>query len=279
MVERMAADHPFFAQAKNRPEVIAHRGGNGQWPGETMTAYKEAVRIGVDVLEMDVYLTKDNQLALMHDIDIKKTTNGQGLIHKYTLAELQELNAAYNWSDDGTTFRYRKKPADLPEGIRKDVRVPGLKEVFEAFPQMRMVVEMKPALHSPADALCRLLREQKMTDKVLVASFVGGYMKDFRRLCPEVATSASLSLGDAIRFLTGSPSSTSETQGALAVEVPYQLITEARVNIVRQRNLKLHAWTVNQPADMNRMKALGVDGIITDYPGPLLLLLNRTQPG
>lgn len=66
--------------------------------------------------------------------------------------------------------------------------------------------------------------------------------------------------------------------GALAVEAPSQAITPHRVNIVKQRRLKLHAWTVNQPADMNRMKALGVDGIITDYPGLLLLLLNRTQP-
>lgn len=72
---------------------------------------------------------------------------------------------------------------------------------------------MKPALHSPADALCRLLREEKMTDKVLVASFVGGYMKEFRRLCPEVATSASLSLADAIRIFAGSDSSADETWG------------------------------------------------------------------
>src|SRR4051812_913215 len=100
-VQPPAAEHPFFAQAKNHPEVIAHRGGNGQWPGETLLAYKEAVRIGVDVLEMDVYLTKDKRLALMHDVSVKKTTDGRGLIHKYTLAELQELNAAYNWSDDG----------------------------------------------------------------------------------------------------------------------------------------------------------------------------------
>src|SRR5215216_1067652 len=99
----------------------------------------------------------------MHDINVKKTTDGRGLIHKYALAELQELNAAYKWTDDGITFRYRKKLTDLPEGLRKDVRVPGLRDVFEAFPQMRMVVEMKPALRSPAGALCRLLREMRMT--------------------------------------------------------------------------------------------------------------------
>lgn len=270
-LSQQVSDHPFFAQAKNHPEVIAHRGGNGQWPGETMFAYKEAMKIGVDVLEMDVYLTKDGQLALMHDKDIKTTTSGKGSIHQFTLAELQKLSAAYDWAKDGGKKFYHKKLEDLVgEPPKEDLRVPSLKEVFEAFPQMRMVIEMKPADLSPASALCQLIRDYRMTDKVLVGSFSGRFIEEFRRLCGQVATSTSLSGKDFEGLIVGA-------SDANAVVAPYQLISKRFVKRVRERNLKLHAWTVNNSDDMNRMTALGVDGIITDYPGALLGLLNRTS--
>jgi glycerophosphoryl diester phosphodiesterase len=271
-----SADHPFFVQTKNRPEVIAHRGGDGQWPGETMLAFKEATKIGVDVLEMDVYRTEDGQLALMHDAFINKTTDGHGLIHNSSLAELQELNAAYKWSR-GENIHRNKKLKDIAVESRKGVRVPSLRDVFEAFPQTRMVIEMKPALRSPAEALCKLIREHGMMEKVLVASFWGGYMRKFRQLCPEVATSTSLSLGDLKRFIFGGTSLIDMSLGAHAVQAPYWIITESFVDLVKKRNLKLHAWTVDRVNHMNKMKALGVDGIITDYPCRLLSLLGRAS--
>jgi len=278
-LRQQASGHPFFAGSKHNPEVIAHRGGDGQWPGETMQAMRQARDIGVDLLEMDVYLTRDGQLALMHDINIKKTTNGKGLIQKFTLAELQNLNAGYNWSGDGgKTFPYRKNLNELPQSTRNAFRVPSLKEVFEEFPEMRMVVEMKPALRSPAPALCNMIRDHGMTNKVIVASFWAPFMKEFRGLCGAVATSASISAGDLKKFLLGN-SANDNSVGATAIEVPYQFITEALVKKARERNLKIHAWTVNNPADMNRMIGLGVDGIMTDYPGPLLALLTgKPQP-
>jgi glycerophosphoryl diester phosphodiesterase len=258
---------PFFAQVKNSPEVIAHRGGNGQWPGETLLAMREAARLKVDALEMDVYLTKDNQLALMHDIRIQKTTNGKGIIHKFTLAQLQQLSAAYTWPENGSSEFFHKTLDQLSEDRRKDLRVPSLKEVFKEFSDMRMVIEMKPALVSPAEQLYRLIQDHGLTNKVLVASFWGGFMNRFRDLCRkdhvEIATSVSVSLEDLTQF------------AADAVQVPYQIINQNFVKKVRARNMKLHAWTVNEIADMEKMIALGVDGIITDYPGPLLALLKK----
>jgi glycerophosphoryl diester phosphodiesterase len=88
---------PFFSLAKNHPEVIAHRGGNGQWPGETMAAYKGAMDLGVDVMEMDIYLTKDPHLVLMHDKNVETTTEGTGVVNEFTLGDIQRLNAAYDW--------------------------------------------------------------------------------------------------------------------------------------------------------------------------------------
>ena len=270
-----AEQTPFFLQTKNHPEVIAHRGGNGQWPGETMAAYKGALGLGVDVLEMDVYLTKDGQLVLMHDKNVDGTTDGEGLVGEFTLDDIQKLNAGYRWSADGKTFPYQLALDQLPSDLQKDLRVPSLKEIFEAFPQMRMIVEMKAAFSSPAAALCRMLREHQMTERVLVASFDGHYMTEFRDLCPEVATSTSLSAADVTELLLGVQWFDKQPADPSVLEAPHKLISEHLVHLVRKRGLRLHAWTVNDSAEMERMKSLDVDGIITDYPGPLLALLGR----
>jgi len=287
---RRGADHPFFASAKNRPEVIAHRGGEGQWPGGTMFAYKKSMELGVDVLEMDVYLTKDDHLVLMHDNNIKSTTNYTGRGHRvreFTLAQLKGLNAAYKWSPAGTDEHpYRNDPD-------QDLKVTSLEEVFREFPGMRMIVEMKSAgrrrRNSPAPKLTEMIRRSGMQDKVLVASFSDDYMGHFRELCPEVATSASRN--ELLRFAGSALLGRSYRPETDSIQVldrlwPVQVITDRFVDYAhcddlsparaaRCRKLPVHAWTINDLEGMRRMIALGVDGIITDFPGPLLSLLER----
>jgi glycerophosphoryl diester phosphodiesterase len=270
-----AAEHPFFAHAGKSPEVIAHRGGNGQWPGETMYAFRNAAAAGSDVLEMDVYLSSDGKLVLMHNDRAEVTTEGSGYVNDLSSAFMQTLNAGHKWSGDGgKSHPYEDKRLVVPD-ILRDLRVPLLKDVFETFPDKRMNIEMKRARVSPVPALCSLIREHGVADKVLVASFDGGLMREFRRLCPEVATSASLTLEDVGRFLAGRGLLADGTPAPLAIQVPHRLVNDGLVRRARQRNLKVHAWTVNDLVDMSLMKTLRVDGIITDFPGPLLALLER----
>ncbi|MCA1816945.1 MAG: hypothetical protein LC746_11145 [Acidobacteria bacterium] len=166
----------------------------------------------------------------------------------------------------------------LTPSLLKDLRVPLLRDVFREFPHMRMNVEMKHAEVSPAPALSRLIRECGMTDKVLVASFVGKFMTEFRALSPEVATSLSLSKGDLKKLFSGGRFSDDDPTDPRAIQMPYKLITEDVVTKARARNLKVHAWTVNDLETMYRMRTFGVDGIITDYPGPLMALLESARP-
>lgn len=281
--------HPFFAHSRH-PDVIAHRGGDGEWPGETMMAMKGASDLKVDVLEMDVYLTKDGHLVLMHDLYVGKTTEVHCRIkwncpvHKYTLAELQELNAGYHWQGkppEDCKF-FGKKFNELQEDCKGKVRVPTLREVFEAFPQMRMNIEMKPASVSPAKALSQLIREMNMRDNVLVASFWHPYLKEFRSLYPEVATSASAK--ELIRYiLKGKTPKADAVQltPQLTVElkkkkiIQWSILTEEFVARAHKDNLPVHAWTINDRPQMERISALGVDGIITDDPRLLLTALKR----
>jgi glycerophosphoryl diester phosphodiesterase len=272
---------PFFSQTEPNPEVIAHRGGDGHWPGETMYAMRRAKEIGADVLEMDVYLTKDDHLVLMHDVRTSKTTESHALINSLKLEEVQKLSAAYNWSKPQNPL-HGKKFGELPNELKNVLRVPSLREIFEALPQMRMVIEMKPAVKSPAAALSDLIREYRVHDKVLVASFSHTYLKDFRTREKDVATSASAL--ELVRYLVHketpkasaiqiTPEITASISNAFKVELP--VLTPQLVERAHDDKLKVHAWTINDSQAMDRMIKMEVDGIITDYPCRLLEQLHR----
>jgi glycerophosphoryl diester phosphodiesterase len=264
----------FFANVTNTPEVIAHRGGNGQWPGETMRAFRAAATLGVDILDMDVFISQNEELMVMHDHEVDKTTNGRGVINKLDSGYLQDLNAGHKWSPDGSNYPFKNKSVSDPNF--RDLRVPRLREVFEEFRNARMIIEMKKARQSPAQALSRMISDYGMQNKVLVASLQGKFMAEFRRLSPDVATSFSLSIEDFGRLISGKNFSDNDVGEPRALQFPYQLITEDVVRRAHERNIKVHAWTVDNLEKMYLMWNMGVDGIITDYPGPLLALLGRT---
>ena len=266
-----AADVPFFAQSQSRPLVMAHRGGRGLWPENTLYAFEQAVALGVDVLEMDIHSTADGVLVVMHDDTVERTTDGTGPVHSLTLEQLKALDAGYNWSaDDGQTFPYRGQ----------GITVPTLEEVFAAFPATSMNIEIKQAEPSLAASFCQLIRDYGMVERVLVASFDKEVSEEFRLACPEVATSASQNEVVVLFVLSKALLEGVYSPAAQAVQVPeyegnLHVLTPRFVAAAHSRNLEVHAWTINEVEDMQRMVDLGVDGIITDYPDRLLELLGR----
>jgi glycerophosphoryl diester phosphodiesterase len=271
LLARPAAEHPYFGQFEQQPLVMAHRGGRGLWPENTMVAFQHAVDLGVDVLEMDMHSTADGVLVVMHDDTVDRTTDGTGPIHSFTLEELKALDAGYNWSaDEGQTFPYRGQ----------GITVPTVQEVFTAFPDMPMNIEIKQEEPSLAVPFCQLIRDHGMTDKVLVASFLEGAMDEFRRECPEVATTAVESEVRTLFILSKAMLEADYNLPAQAVQVPeysgsLHVLTPRFVDAAHHRKLEAHAWTINEVEDMQRLIDLGVDGLITDYPDRLLKLLGR----
>lgn len=265
--------YPFVANIKDRPEVIAHRGGDGEWPGETIGAYEHARSLGVDIIEMDIYLTGDQHLVLMHDQSVSKTTDGGGNVESYTCDQIQTLNAGYNWEHEAE-FR-QKHLSQLSPDLQRKLRVPKLSEVLEEFGDMRMVIEMKPAFASPAAKLWEMLQQYNMIDKVLIASFSDHYIDEFRDLSQgQVATSASLEeFGELVLGFHGFEKHPVKPS---VIDAPYWMLTEHLVTKIKDRGYLVHAWTVNDAEEMARMRDLEVDGIITDYPTTLLDILGRT---
>lgn len=276
LAAKPASGRAWFQNDRPRPLVMAHQGGDGLWPGNTMVAFERAATMGVDVLEMDLHITKDGQLVLMHDETVDRTTNGTGRIEDMTLAELKALDAGYDWSPDGgQTFPFRGQ----------GITAAALTEVFAAFPDMLMNIEIKRVDNQPiAEPFCQAIRDHGMQDKVLVASFHSDLMAAFRAACPEVATSATQDevINFFVRHFLFMPDTYSPPMGALQVpeyQGPIHIVTDRFVKDAHRGNLEVHPWTINEPADMQRMIELGVDGIITDYPDRLLQLLGRSASG
>jgi glycerophosphoryl diester phosphodiesterase len=268
-IAKPAPNHAYFNPDKFL--VIAHRGGRSLGPEGTLYTFRKAVELGVDVLEMDVRSTADGHLIILHDDRVDRTTNATGLVENFTLAELKKLDAAYHWSpDNGRTLPLRNK----------GIKIPTLSEVFDTFSQTKMILEIKDYRSSTAHSLCRLIRDHQMTEKVMVASFNADSLKEFRSLCPQVATSAGASEAMLFYGLQKVYLEAAYSPEAQALQVPeafrdLRIVTARFVEAAHTRNLRVHVWTVNEVKAMKRLLDLGVDGIMTDHPQRLLELLKK----
>ena len=266
------APQATYYQNAPRTMVIAHQGGDGVWPSNTLFAFEHAAELDVDVLEMDIHMTKDGILVVSHDDTVDRLTDGEGLIKEMTLSEVQSFDAAYDWSplDDGAEYPYRGQ----------GITIPTLESVFEQFPEYRMNIEIKQAEPSIARPFCNLIRTHKMEGRVLVASFSDEALVEFRETCPEIATSGSR--GQVKTFVYMHLAFLGRLYPPIfsAVQVPIEnsgitILTSRFVNVAHARGLWVDAWTIDDPAEMRALIEIGVDGIITDRPDLLMEVLGR----
>jgi len=210
---------------------------------------------------------------VLHDSTLDRTTNGTGPVDRYALAELKKLDAAYRWSpNQGKSFPLRGR----------GLSIPALSEIFEAFPQMRMNIEIKAPGQGVLSALCRLIHDFGMSQKAMVASFESAALKKFRSTCPWIASSAGASEAMFFYALQKLHLESIYSPAHLALQVPrsygdLQVVTKRFVEAAHARNLKVHVWTINGVDDMHNLLRLGVDGIVTDYPQRLLELMTHQK--
>ena len=198
--------------ALDRPIIIAHAGGDFDWPHSTMYAFTQAVLNGTDVLEMDVMLSSDGVLMVQHDNTVDRLTNNTGLVSSFTAAELQAMDNAYWFSggvwvdkelaDDAYIYRgVRTGDQPAPEGFTaEDFRMVTFEEVSRAFPNHVLDVELKipesatgevdmESAKAAAKELARLIKETGREKSIVVVSFSDEVMTEFRNAIPDVATS------------------------------------------------------------------------------------------
>jgi glycerophosphoryl diester phosphodiesterase len=263
-----------------KPVNIAHRGGKYIAPENTLVGFREGLRAGADVLELDVHLTADEHLVVIHDDIVDRTTNGTGLVREMTLQELKRLDAGYRFpGDDGKAYPYRGQ----------GVAVPTLEEVYQEFPEVPLNVEIKEAQRGIEQALWQVIKEAEAADRTLVVSEQMSVIRRFREVSGErVATGSSgreifafyllnrLHLSRLWSLIGGPsyqalqvPEELPEAYGSL------QIVTPEFVRAAHQLDLRVDVWTINTERDMRRVLGYGVDGIMTDHPD----VLNRVLEG
>ena len=268
---RPIPDHPYFKPDKFL--AIAHRGGRSLGPENTLYTFKRAVELGTNVLEMDLQTTSDGALVILHDRKVDRTTNGTGAVDGFTLSDLKKLDAGFRWSPENS----RSYPMR-----NKGVTIPTLTEVFKDFPDTRINIEIKSSQVNTIQNLCRSIRDNRMSQKVMVACFDAGKLGEFRSICPEVATSAGASEAAIFYWLQWANLESAYSPNAQALQVPetygdHRIATRRFVDAAHARNMRVHVWTVNQVEAMQRLIDLGVDGIMTDYPERLVKILKGKQ--
>lgn len=272
LTSRPAQQPAVLAALGEQPLVIAHRGGKGLWPENSLFAFERASALGVDMLEMDLQLSRDGELVVIHDRTLERTTNGQGPVAALNLEQLQALDAGYHWTaDGGQSYPYRGQ----------GVRIPTFGEVLDGFPDNAKVIEIKVPDVGMEALLCDALEANDQRDRVIVGSFYERSLQRFREQCPGVATSAgpgSVRVLVALNWL-GLGSLLSPAYQALQIPERHNGLPVASERLMRTaqaRGLNVQLWTINEQPAMRRLLDQGAHGLITDYPDRALQLLGRS---
>jgi glycerophosphoryl diester phosphodiesterase len=243
--------------SQEQPIRLAHRGSSILWPENTMAAFQGAVDLGYRYIETDAHVTRDGILVIFHDDRLDRVTNGKGFIKEWQWEDLRKLDAAYNFNP-GSGFPLRG------EGLR----IPGLEEAMTAFPQVLFNIDLKqPGME---EAMAGFIKRHGFEERVLIASFFDGPLRRFRQLSGfSVATAAAR--WEVAAFWACSRFNKSLDLGADALQVPRRmrgitLVDEKFIQAGHAAGLQVHAWTIDEPAEMRQLLDLGVDGIITNRP-------------
>lgn len=236
-------------------KIFAHRGFSGKYPENTMLAFEKAVEIGVDGIELDVHLTKDNEIVIIHDEDIKRTCDGEGLVKDMTLEELRKFDAS-------ATFR----------GVYGFCGIPTLREYFELVKDTPIItnIELKTGVYEYPTIEKRVIdmvREFGLSDKIIFSSFNHFTVKRCEEIAPEIKRG----------FLTGDwiydfGKYTAE-RNVQCCHPWHVSLSEEVIREMHEAGCEINTWTVNEYADIEKLSAWGVDSLIGNFPDRMIEVL------
>jgi glycerophosphoryl diester phosphodiesterase len=289
---------------KQRFLNMAHAGGENEAPLNTLYAFKRAVRLGADMIELDVQSTSDDQLVVIHDATVDATTNGTGRVRDLTYDQVHALDAAYNFvpgrsavpglpADSYPLRGVRTGDRKPPAGYQPDdFAIPSLRKVLKTFPDVPINIEIKgtsdtdvPSFLHTATLLANLLNKSGRTD-VIVTSFNDSAVARFHQLAPQVPLAPGMA-GLIGYFLAGVP----PIDGTVALQIPvrYNGIPVATPEFIARAHADgyaVHVWfSGSAPEDEAAYHALidaCADGVMAAWPAVLERILDErdiARPG
>jgi glycerophosphoryl diester phosphodiesterase len=240
-------------QERGRVWVVGHRGAMGYRPENTLASFERALELGADWIELDVHLSRDGALIVIHDETLERTTNGHGLVREHTLAELRQLDAG--------------------EGQR----LMTLDEVLDWASQRKTVVDIEiknaPIYYAAIeDRVVAAVREARMVDQVIVISFDHAAAKRVKLLEPRVATGVLYACRP-----TDAGIGLARAAGADAVLPHWAYVTADDVAAAHAAGLSVAPWASSDPAVLRHLIACGVDAIGTNHPDVLRDVIGASQ--
>jgi len=240
------------------PWVIAHRGASAVAPENTMAAFRRAVELGAECIETDLHLSRDGRLIIIHDATLNRTTSGDGLVKNYTFNELREFDAGSWFAKE---FAGEKMPA--------------IEELLDLAGQadLSLYLEIKGgAGYGVERAVISALRGRKESKAAVVLCFDSSVLDRIHQLDRLLMTG--------LLFESGGEDMVKEAVrvGARQIGPRGDCVTPELVADAHRRGLKVIAWTINEPAQMRALAAIGVDGIITNHPNRLGAVRDTLPP-
>ncbi len=243
-------------------DLYGHRGTSILAPENTSVAFDLALELGVDVLEIDVRLSRDNVVMVTHDETVDRTTDGTGAVKSCTYDALKRLNAGYRFvNPDGRSYRSDK------------ISLLSLDELFEQYPTTRINIDIKDNALVAANEVANCIDRYDCTQRVNVGSFHAAPLQHFRNLLPRVTTAATQREVAALYFSRWSPHGRTDES-----TLPYQylqiptryiglpLASSAFINFAKRRSIKTVYWTLNDVKLIQATLDAGAQGIVTDRP-------------
>ncbi|NLK07977.1 MAG: glycerophosphodiester phosphodiesterase [Firmicutes bacterium] len=235
---------------RNTFQIIGHRGAAAHAPENTLISFQTAIDMGATMLELDVHLSKDRELIVIHDPEITRTTSGSGYVSDLAFADILRYDAG-SWKDP----------------VFEGEKVPTLQDVLKlAQKGTYLNIELKAGeqlYDGLVDKTLDAIREFGVLDMIIISSFHREYLEDVKQKSPdlEVALLYSTDIPDVLREVAEC--------GWEGLHPHFHLVDENLVETARELGLCVRPWTVNETIDMERFIRLGVDGVITDYPDVL----------
>ncbi|WP_255294784.1 glycerophosphodiester phosphodiesterase [Bacillus sp. AFS041924] len=229
-------------------DIIGHRGAAGNYPENTMVSFMACEDLGADGIELDVHLTKDGEIVVIHDETINRTTNGKGFIKDYTLAELKKFDAS---------FRFKRQ--------FRGCTIPTLKEVFEWAQgnNFSINVELKNDkidYHGLEERVINLIRSYEYENRVALSSFNHKSMLKFHLMAPDIETAVLYNRR------SKEPWKLAEDYKARAVHPNYRIISDDQIKKTMENQIAVRPYTINEPEIMKRLFEDDCTAIITDFP-------------
>ena len=253
------------------PRLFAHRGASARAPENTLESFRLALAAGAPYFELDVRLSADGSLMVIHDPSVIRTTSRRGQVEKLTLGVLRELDAGWGFTPDhGHSFPYRGR----------GLRIPTLEEVLTSFPEARLTIEIKRSRPGVAEAVAQVVRRLAADSRILVASFEHDLLCRFRELAPSVPTAFSkLEVRQFLARVREGSFADYQAPGE-ALQVPEyfglrRVVSPALLDAAHARGVEVHVWGVNEISNLRRLVSLGVDGLMVDDPAAVLAAIEE----